>query len=253
MIKNIIIIEDEKLNADRLIRLLKEIRPEIQINAVIESITDTVNWLNNHLQPDAIFMDIRLCDGISFEIFEKTDINCPVIFTTAYDEYAVRAFKYNSIDYLLKPVESGELKAAIEKLESARFPFSLSALNGLTDFLSQKKEYRTRFLLPYRDGYKTLLVSEIAFLYTENRITYAQPCSGNQSVFLPQTLEELEQQLDPKQFFRANRQYIIHIDSIQHIFNHFNGKLKVELKRFPTTEILISREKASVFKQWLDK
>ncbi len=252
MIRSAAIIEDEKLNADRLIRLLKEIRPEIQITAVIESIADTVNWLNNNPQPDVLLMDVRLCDGISFEIFEQIDIHCPVIFTTAYDEYAVRAFKYNSIDYLLKPVEPEELKAAIEKMESHQLPFNLSALDGLTNFLSPK-EYRTRFLLPYRDGYKSLLVSEIAFLYTENRITYAQLRNENQTVVLGQTLEELEQQLDPKQFFRANRQYIIHIDVIQHIFNHFNGKLKVELKRFPTTEILVSREKASAFKQWLDR
>lgn len=252
MIRNVVIIEDEKLNADRLVRLLKEIRPETHINAVIESISDTINWLSNNQQPDVIFMDIRLCDGISFEIFEKTTINSPVIFTTAYDEYAVKAFKYNSIDYLLKPVKSEELKAAIEKLESTKLSFNLSALDELTNFLSSKKEYRTRFLLPYRDGYKSLLVERIAFIYTENRITYAQIRDESQIVVLPHTMEELEQQLDPRQFFRTNRQYIVHIDAIQKIFNHFNGKLKVELKHFSETEILISREKASAFKQWLD-
>ena len=250
MIKSVVIIEDEKLNADRLIRLLKEIRPKIRIMAVIESIADTVNWLNSNPQPDVIMMDVRLCDGLSFEIFDKTEIKCPVIFTTAYDEYAVKAFKYNSIDYLLKPIEPEELKTAVEKLESSRITFNLSALDGLTSFLSPKK-YRTRFLLPYRDGYKTLLVGDVLFFYSELRITRACLQNGTEDT-VPQTLEELEQQLDPKHFFRANRQFIIHIDAIEKVHNHFNGKLKVSIRKNPDVELIISRERAGNFKNWLD-
>ena len=248
----VLIIEDEQLNTNRLVRLLQQLKPDWTILEPIETVASAINWLKNNPKPDLLLMDIRLSDGLSFEILEAVEVTIPIIFTTAYDEYAIKAFKFNSIDYLLKPIDSDELKQALEKvdrLENSTIPLPLDSLRDL--FVV--KEYRNRFLLPFRDGYRTLLVSEIAFLYTENRITYAQLCNESQSVVLPQTLEELEQQLDPKQFFRANRQYIIHIDSIQHIFNHFNGKLKVELKRFPTTEILISREKASVFKQWLDR
>ncbi len=252
MNSKVLIIEDEQLNTNRLVRLLQQLKPDWTILQPLETVASAVNWLANNPMPDLLLMDIRLSDGLSFEILETVEVNAPIIFTTAYDEYAIKAFKFNSIDYLLKPIDSDELKQALEKvdrLENSTTPLPLDSLKDLFAV----KEYRNRFLLPFRDGYRTLLVSEIAFLYTENRITYAQLCNDNQSVVLPQTLEELEQQLDPKQFFRANRQYIIHIDSIQHIFNHFNGKLKVELKRFPETEILISREKASVFKQWLDR
>lgn len=249
----VLIIEDEQLNTNRLVRLLQQLKPEWTILEPIETVAGAVNWLYNNPMPDLLLMDIRLSDGLSFEILEAVEVNVPIIFTTAYDEYAIKAFKFNSIDYLLKPIDSDELQHALDKvarLENSTI--STLHLDNLKDLFAVK-EYRNRFLLPFRDGYRTLLVNEIAFLYTENRITYAQLCNDTQSVVLPQTLEELEQQLDPKQFFRANRQYIIHIDSIQHIFNHFNGKLKVELKRFPTTEILISREKAGAFKQWLDK
>ncbi|MFV0529811.1 MAG: LytR/AlgR family response regulator transcription factor [Flavobacteriales bacterium] len=251
-VKKILIIEDEKPNADRLKRLLLEMKPQLEILAVIESVSNAVDWLVQNENPDIILMDVRLSDGLSFEIFNQTEVESPVIFTTAYDEYAVRAFKYNSIDYLLKPIQKEELQAALEKYDSL-IDYSFgggAALKNLLNYI-QPKEYRNRFLIPYRDSYKTVMANDIAFFYSELNITRAKLFNGEEEV-LPQTLEKLEQQLDPKLFFRANRQYIIHMDAIQKVHNHFNGKLKIELKKNTGTEVLISREKASVFKAWLD-
>ncbi len=196
-------------------------------------------------------MDIRLSDGLSFEILEKVTLKCPIIFTTAYDEYAVRAFKYNSIDYLLKPIEKEELYAALKKVAANTSQhLDQNMLQGLLNFM-QPKDFRSRFLLPYRDGYKTILIEDVFYFYSEHKITHAKLKSGATEI-IPQTLEELENQLNPKLFFRANRQFIIHIDAIKQLHNYFNGKLKIELKNNDETEILISREKAQTIKNWLD-
>ncbi|WP_221390973.1 LytTR family DNA-binding domain-containing protein [Dyadobacter sp. NIV53] len=250
MIKNILIIEDEKPNADRLKRLIAAVKPDANILGVVESVSESIDWLLANSAPDLIMMDVRLPDGLSFEIFEKVKPACPVIFTTAYDEYAVRAFKVNSIDYLLKPVEQDELEYSFRMAEER---IQKNQIISIESILSQinKKEYRSRFLLPFRDVYKTVLVSDIEYLYSELKITKAKLSNGTEEV-LPQTLEELEQQLDPKLFFRVNRQFIIHIDSIKHIHNYFNGKLKIELRKNPEVEIIVSREKATIIKNWLD-
>lgn len=250
MIRNILIIEDEKLSADRIIRLMHSISPETIIGPVIESVEDAIVWLTTQPHPDVILMDIRLSDGLSFEIFSRTKIQCPVIFTTAYDEYAVRAFKFNSIDYLLKPIDQIELASALEKLQVAALPLSVSALEGLKNFLLPK-EYRSRFLLPFRDGYKTILTQDILYLYSEFKVTWVQMVNGSKEP-VPQTLEELEKELNPKHFFRANRQFIIQIDAIEKIYNHFSGKIKVYIKNNPEIEVLISRNRVTDFKRWLN-
>lgn len=250
MIKNILIIEDEKPNADRLKRLIAAIKSDANILGVLESVCESVDWLLTNECPDLIMMDVRLADGLSFEIFEKVKPKCPVIFTTAYDEYAVRAFKVNSVDYLLKPVEQDELQHAFRMAEERQQSNAPLSLESLLNHIN-KKEYRSRFLLPYRDGYKTVLVSDIEYLYSELKITKAKLLSGSEEA-LSQTLEELEQQLDPKLFFRINRQFIVHIDAIKHIHNYFNGKLKIELKRNPDAEIIASRDKAMAIKAWMD-
>lgn len=250
MIRNIVVIEDEKLNADRLIRLIHAVRPQVVIDAVIDSIADAVEWFATHPHPDVVMMDIRLSDGLSFEIFDKASIRCPVIFTTAYDEYAVRAFKVNSVDYLLKPVEQEELRVALDKLETATPVLGSASLEELKQLL-QPKEYRSRFLLPYRDSYKSLLVNDILYIYTEHKISKVKLDNGLEEC-VPQTMEELEQQLNPKHFFRANRQFIIHIDAIEQVHNYFNGKLKVDIRKHPEVEVLVSRERAALFKSWLN-
>jgi len=252
-IQKVLIVEDEKPNADRLKRLLLELRPHLEILSVEDSVASTVQWLKTHDAPDMIMMDIRLSDGLSFEIFNRVEVDSPVLFTTAYDEYAVRAFKYNSVDYLLKPIEKKELERAIYEYEKQSVEMSSmsSVIEGVVNFL-QPKEYRKRFLLPYRDGYKTLLTQDILYFQTEMGCTKAQ-VRNTMAEGVPHTLEELEQQLDPNDFFRVNRQFIVHVDAIQNIFNHFNGKLKLQLKQHPEEiEILVSREKASLLKAWLD-
>lgn len=247
----VVIIEDEKPNADRLKRLLKMLRPRTEVVAVLDGIADSVLWFENNRHPDLVMMDIRLSDGLSFDIFDKVRLTCPVIFTTAYDEYAVRAFKYNSVDYLLKPVEPEELGKALEKLENTTGPqFDQKTLEGLLNFF-QPKSYRTRFLLPYRDGYKSLLVSDVSYFYSENKITRARLKNGLEEP-LAQTMEELENQLDPQAFFRVNRQFIVHIDAVLQVHNYFNGKLKLDIKNCSDTEIIVSREKAMQLKTWLD-
>lgn len=250
----ILIIEDEKHNASRLQRLLAEISLDFEVAGVLETVKDSVNWLKKEVAPDVILMDIRLSDGLSFDIFDKTDVVSQVIFTTSYDEYAVRAFKVNSIDYLLKPIEKEELEAALEKadIERKKSVPALELEQLLHLFREKAPAFRKRFLLPGFNGYKTISVGEITYIYTEQKITYLVTHDGN-SEMLGQTMDELEDELDPEAFFRANRQFIIHIDSVDLIRNDMNGKLKVVLKLDPAVEIIVSREKAPLLKKWLDR
>jgi two-component system, LytTR family, response regulator LytT len=249
--KKILIIEDEEANAQRLVRIILNLRPNYRILEIVSSIKKSVEWLSNNNAPDLIFMDIQLSDGVSFEIFNLAEVLCPVIFTTAYDEYALKAFKYNSIDYLLKPVEKEELENAIIKFERLATP-SLKQNNlikNLIDFID-KKEYRKRFLVQYRDGFKQVNVDSVSFFFSELGSTFAISYDGEKNQ-IPQSLELLEQQLDPKQFFRANRQYIIHINSIKQVHTYFNSKLKLDLKKC-NHKVIVSRLKASSFKDWMD-
>lgn len=246
---NILIIEDEKPNAERLKRLIHEIRPQAVVLEVLESIVDSVAWLSKNPFPNVIMMDIKLSDGLSFEIFNQIKIDVPIIFVTAYDEYAIKAFKQYSVDYLLKPVDRDELVAAFEKLDYITAGSDRQSFEKLLSVF-HPKEYRTRFLVPYRDEFKTVMADDIQYFSSESRITKAT-LTDNSEVILPQTLDELEKQLDPKLFFRANRQYIVHINSIGRIFNYFNSKLKIVLKRDSNVEIIVSREKAPQLKTWL--
>lgn len=249
MVDNILVIEDEKPNSDRLQRLIKSIYPKATIN-VVESVNESVGWINTNKQPDVVLMDIRLSDGLCFDIFEQVKIDCPIIFTTAYDEYALKAFKVNSVDYLLKPIEQDELKTAFEKIKGLTLKYQQLPLDSLLQYI-KPSEYRSRFLLSYKDGYKSILVSDIVYFYSELKITKAKLQNGKEET-IPLTLEELEQQLNPKLFFRVNRQFIIHVDAIQHLHNHFNGKLKIEIKNNPGIELIVSRDKATSLKVWLN-
>lgn len=251
-IKKILILEDEKLNSERIKRLILKIRPETEILEVLPSVKKTVAWLSENKCPDLIMMDVQLADGLCFEIFNLTEVTCPVIFTTAYDEYAIKAFKYNSIDYLLKPIEKEELEAAIIKFEDSVKP-ALSQQSQIEELLAfmQPKEYRKRFLIPYRDGYRKVNTEDVAYFYSNMNINYGKLFNGEE-VVVSQTLETLEQELDPKNFFRANRQYIIHVNAIENVHNFFNGKLKLKIKHNKDEDIFVSRTKASSFKLWLD-
>ncbi|MFD1770953.1 LytR/AlgR family response regulator transcription factor [Sphingobacterium suaedae] len=251
MIRTLVIIEDERPNADRLKRLLTTIRPDTEIIAVLEDIAESVRWFSANPHPDVVLMDIRLSDGLSFEIFEEIKLSSSVVFTTAYDEYALRAFKHNGIDYLLKPIEANELREALNKVDAALVPrVQTLSLEHMLNFF-KPKEFRNRFLLPFRDGYKTILVQDISFFYSELKITHAKLGNGLDEI-IPLTMEELDQQLDPKIFFRANRQFIVHIDAIAGVHNYFNGKLKLAINKYPDIDVVVSREKASSLKNWLD-
>jgi len=249
----ILIVEDESINASRLKRLLEELEPNCEILGIIDTVVDTVAWLNSNPTPDLITMDIRLADGLSFAIFDEINITCPVIFTTAYDEYAIRAFKVNSIDYLMKPIEKNELEFALTKFKSLnKNESNVTNIAGILKELIEKPVFRMRFLVTYRDGYKSVDVSDIDFIYPEFKTSNLFLKSGV-IISIPQTMEELEQELDPNIFFRANRQFFIRAESIKSIANYFNAKLKIQLKLDPEREVIISREKTPFFKQWMDR
>ncbi|MEN2489438.1 LytTR family DNA-binding domain-containing protein [Flavobacterium sp. B11] len=249
----ILIVEDESINASRLKRLLEELEPNCEILGIIDTVVDTVEWLKSNPCPDLITMDIRLADGLSFAIFDEINITCPVIFTTAYDEYAIRAFKVNSIDYLMKPIEKNELEFALSKFKSLnKNESNVTNIAGILKELIEKPVFRMRFLVTYRDGYKSVDVSDIDFIYSEFKTSNLFLKSGV-IISIPQTMEELEQELDPNIFFRANRQFFIRAESIKSIANYFNAKLKIQLKLDPEREVIISREKTPFFKQWMDR
>ncbi|MEL1254116.1 LytTR family DNA-binding domain-containing protein [Flavobacterium sp. DGU38] len=249
----ILIIEDEVINAARLKRLLEELEPDCEILAVIDTVKEAVLWLKNNHVPDLITMDIRLADGLSFSIFDQVQISSPVIFTTAYDEYAIKAFKVNSIDYLMKPIEKNELEHALKKFKAmAKNDNSATDIAGLLKGFMHRAVFRMRFLVNYRDGYKSVDVADVDFIYSEFKISNLFLKSG-EIIPVSQTMEELEQELDPDVFFRASRQFFIRAESIRSISNYFNAKLKIQLKLDPEREVVISREKAPVFKQWMDR
>ncbi|MDN3596891.1 LytR/AlgR family response regulator transcription factor [Zunongwangia endophytica] len=250
---NYLIIEDEQYNADLLRGLVQNYDPTITLLAVLPSIQESVEWLNTHQHPDVIFMDIRLEDGLSFEIYNQIHIQSPVIFTTAYDEYALQAFKVYGAAYLLKPIMKEELEEALDKVFKSRLLTSAEDINGILTMLqTQQKEYKTRFLLHYRENYKIIPVKDIDFVFLENKNVYFKLLDGT-AIAVPYNLEELEDQLDPQYFFRVNRQFILNINSIENIQKYFNEKAKVILKRSRDKEVIVSRIKMPQFKLWLDR
>lgn len=248
----ILIIEDEKHNVSRLQRLLFEIDASIEIIGVLGTVKDSVQWFKMGGKPDVILMDIRLSDGLSFDIFDKIQIDYPIIFTTSYDEYAVRAFKVNGIDYLLKPIEKEELQAALDKVHFIKNKVISDMEQLINLFQEHKTVYRKRFLLPKQNGYKTVVTDDVEYIFSELKITYLVTTQGER-IAIQQTLEDLEDELDPGLFFRVNRQCIVNVNSIHMIQNSYNGKLKVLLKKDQTREIIVSKEKAPLVKKWLDR
>lgn len=248
-----LIIEDEHYNAELLRGLVEKLDNSANLLAILPTVQESVEWLNAHPKPDLIFMDIRLADGLSFEIFKQTDIRAPVIFTTAYDEYALQAFKVYGAAYLLKPIEKEELAEALEKVRRIQPQFSDDDIGILVGMLqTHKKNYKTRFLLHYRETYKVIRVETIDYIFLENKIVHFRLLDGS-VIAVPYTLEELEEQLDPQFFARVNRQYILHIHSIESIHKHFNEKAKIILKRDRDAEVIVSRIKMPQFKLWLDR
>ncbi|MBX3254701.1 MAG: response regulator transcription factor [Chitinophagaceae bacterium] len=251
----ILIIEDEQLGAEKLSRLLASIDSSIEIAGNTRSIKSSVEWLLQHKHPDIILMDIELTDGQSFEIFNHVAIKSMVIFTTSYDEYALQAFKVNSVDYLLKPIKREELKNALDKYQQWQQKFSASTLNVeqlIHELKQQPKTWRSRFLV--KQGQKLLSVEtrDIAYFYADGRLSYFITWNKQKHI-VDYTIEDLEQMLDPQQFYRVNRAFLIHIKAVAQIHSYFNSKLKLELTPAIDKEVLISREKASEFKEWMGK
>jgi DNA-binding LytR/AlgR family response regulator len=251
-----LIIEDELPAAKRLKSILKEVDPSIEVLNVIDSISASVKWINNNPAPDLIFMDIQLSDGLSFEIFKHVKINCPIIFTTAFDEYAIQAFKVNSVDYLLKPIETNDLRNSLNKYRELKKQYfadnESEHLKKLLDALSQNNPvFKTRFLVKSGQSFIRIDAEECAYFFLDNKLTYLVQFNGKKYL-VDYTLDELEKQLNPKTFHRANRQYIISIKSITSVHNFFGGKLKLRLKPEVPESVVISREKASGFKEWME-
>ncbi|MBX9108376.1 LytR/AlgR family response regulator transcription factor [Parabacteroides johnsonii] len=249
-----LLIEDEKAAVRNLQALLLEVAPDVEILAVLDSIIETIDWFGTHAMPDLVFLDIHLADGSAFEIFSHVEIACPIIFTTAYDEYALRAFKVNSIDYLLKPIDGHDIRKALDKMDclhgESSSPGNEPDYSSLIRALKKEESYKTHFLVPAK-GDKLIPVSAdmILFFHIDDGVVKAVLADGKECLF-PQTLDELADSLNPALFFRVNRQYLISRKAVLDIDLWFNGRLSVNLKVPVTEKILVSKAKVGEFKEW---
>ncbi|WP_256009368.1 LytR/AlgR family response regulator transcription factor [Desertivirga xinjiangensis] len=259
---NILIIEDEKLAVDKLVQVLAKVRPSARVIGVADSITASADWLNKHGdEPDIILMDIELADGQSFAIFDRVRIKCPVIFVTSYDEYALKAFKVNSIDYLLKPIQQDELTQAFTKFDEMQSSFRSSEkqsvniqelVRQLQKHTGDLREYRQRFLVKHLQKLISIEVSSISSFFYEDRVTFCRTFDGKNYI-LDYSLDEIEDAMDPVMFFRINRGLIVSIKSVDQIQAYFGNRLAVKLVADYEREAIVSREKVNDFKKWMGK
>lgn len=245
----ILIVEDETAAFDNLVEILSEIDPTIEVIGSTESIRQTVNWLGLNSNPDLILMDIHLSDGPAFSIFDKINIETPIIFTTAYDEYAIEAFKVNSIDYLLKPIKPEELKRAIEKFKKWTRSDVLQYISQLTQF-TPAPAYNDKLLVPFRDKLQPVDLREISFFYTSEKNTQIYLKTGKPLSY-SKTLEQIEKTLNPVDFFRANKQFILSRSSVQTITVWFDSRLLITVDTEPPERIYVSKNRAAEFKAWM--
>jgi DNA-binding LytR/AlgR family response regulator len=248
---NCLIVEDEKVAADRLVGLIKKCDPSINISEIVQSVKNAVLWLNTHQAPGLIFMDIQLADGLSFEIYEQTIVKTPVIFTTAYDEYALKAFKVNSIDYLLKPVDLNELKNAIDKYKENNSPKEIPVQVFDSIMHSLTKKYKDKFVINVGEHIKVFTADDIQCFFSLEKYTFLQNNSGRDYA-INYSLDQLEDSLDPAQFFRINRKFIVSFSAISDIISYSNSRLKVKLNSNNSDDLIVSREKVQDFKKWLE-
>ena len=255
----VIIIEDEALAARQLKAMVQECDENIEVIAMLDGVESSVQWLQNHERPDLILMDIELVDGQSFEIFNQVEVTSPVIFTTAYNEYAIQAFRVNSIDYLLKPVDEAALSRSLKKFYELKKLYGTTSNNSLNinEFIqllnqpkTSSKEYRERFLLKQGSRLVPISIEEIAYFYSQERLSFVKTWD-ERSYVVDYTLDELECILNPKLFFRANRQIILCAKSVDKVHLHFNSRLKIDLKPNTSEEVFISRDKAGEFRHWM--
>lgn len=250
---NVLIIEDEKPSARRLQRMLE--KQDVNANKMLHSVEESVEWFQNNPHPDLIFLDIQLSDGLSFEIFDVVDVKSAIIFTTAFDEYALQAFKLNSIDYLLKPIDEEELATAVTKYIKLKPQETNVQLNfeDIKKLLTNplEREYKKRFTTKIGQHIKMISVDEIECFYSENKGTYAHTVEGR-DYLLDTTLEQLEEELSPKTFFRISRKYYININAIKDIISYTNSRLQLKLNSYKDHEVIVARERVKDFKTWLE-
>jgi DNA-binding LytR/AlgR family response regulator len=250
---NILIVENEKPAADKLIRLLSKIDKSITVLGVIETVEETINRLQENPQPDLIFLDIQLDDGLCFEIFETASVDIPVIFTTAYDEYMLKAFKVNSIDYLLKPIEEESLKSALtkfKKLYADKDPFKRDFKQLLYEFRNQ---YKSRFLIKTGVKYRSVPTGEISHFHINERSVFLNDNQGK-DYGIEHSLEQLQTLLDPRKFFRINRECIVNLEAIALMYSYSSSRLQLTLKGREKNDLfVVSRDKVSEFKKWIDR
>ena len=247
----IVIIEDEQLACERLMMLLKSSNPNVEVVAQLCSIQESVLWLQQNNHPDLIFADIQLADGFSFEIFRQVTVSKPIIFTTAYDQYALDAFSVHSIDYLIKPINALQITGALEKYKTLCRPITIDKANHLLEAL-QQPVFKSRFLA--KAGTKMFFVEtqQVHYFFADGKVVYLVDTQGNKFT-VDYTLERLEKMLDPKAFFRLNRSYLVHFGSIVHVKPYINSRYKVLLKHGPKQEeVVMSREKVSEFREWAE-
>ena len=250
---NVIIIEDEKPAARRLNRLLSELN--VKVSTMLHSVDESIEWFQNNPHPDLIFLDIQLSDGLSFEIFDMVEVKSAIIFTTAFDEYALQAFKLNSIDYLLKPIDDEDLERAVNKYRDLK----METQNISVDFNDIKKllvnplerEYKKRFTVKVGQHLKIVNADDVECFYSENKGTYAATSEGR-NYLLDTTLEQLETELSPETFFRVSRKFYVNLNHINDIISYTNSRLQIKMKRFNEQEIVVSRERVRDFKLWLE-
>ncbi len=251
----ILIIEDELLVAESLLKLVKQLEPEAQIEGPLQSVKQTNKWLTENPQPDLIMADIQLADGISFDIFSENKINCPIIFTTAYNEYAIRAFKVNSIDYLLKPIDRKDLQIAFDKFHLLQSKFSntvyLDEMKKLFLDFKKSKQYKERFAVHVGRSVTLVPNGEIA-LFAKEEIIFLIDRDGRRYITDFRSIDEVEDLVDPSKFFRANRQHLIHLPFIESYRTHDSGKLILKVRGIKLDEITVSKEKAPEFRKWFE-
>ena len=254
-----LIIEDEEIIGKALANTIKKVDRDIEVIDILPSLKVARKWFGANAEPDLLFMDIQLSDGVSFDLLSQYTLSCPIVFTTAYDEYAIRAFKVNGVDYLLKPVDEEDLKKAIDKCKNIinkkiTAPVDMAELiKGLTSPKDLSSKYKQRFIVNIRNQWMPIPVKDIA-VFTKDVLNYIYLFSGDKYLVEVNTLDEVEEVVDPGQFYRANRQFIINIDAIQSVKSIENSKLLIKLKT-PNDkfEIDMSREKTPVFKKWMDR
>jgi len=250
---NVLIIEDEKPSARRLQRMLTKL--DVSANTMLHSVEESVTWFLNNEHPDLIFLDIQLSDGLSFEIFDAVEVKSAIIFTTAFDEYALKAFKLNSVDYLLKPIDEEELEAAVHKYKESK-PKAKNVQLNFEDIKKllvnpMERSYKKRFTTKIGQHIKMISVDEIECFYSENKGTYAHTIEGR-DYLLDTTLEQLEEELEPQTFFRISRKFYVNIHAIKDIISYTNSRLQLKLNSYKEQEVIVARERVKDFKLWIE-